>query len=174
MYSPTPHIIHGIGHFLPFKKTDVLPALFVKLKNGEYPSGKAVNYGTNQYDIKPTIFLYKQMGRFSIDAAVKYYFRLENPTTKISPGNELYLQVLPGIQITKILKAGPSINWMRSSSQRNHGDKVDRSERESLSIGGDVYLRLPIAGVTFTYLNDIQAKNTTRGHFFQIKTTCKF
>lgn len=164
----------GIGHFLPIKQADVLPALFVKLRNGEYTSGKAVNYGTNQYDIKPTIFLYKQMGRFSIDAAVKYYFRLENPATKVDPGNELYLQFLPGIQITKILKAGPSFNWMKSDNQKNNGAKVNDSRRESISIGGDVYLRLPVASVTFTYLGDIETKNTAKGHFFQIKTTCKF
>jgi hypothetical protein len=137
----------GIGHFLPIKQADVLPALFVKLRNGEYTSGKAVNYGTNQY---------------------------ENPATKVDHGNELYLQFLPGIQITKILKAGPSFNWMKSDSQKNNGAKVNDSKRESISIGGDVYLRLPVAGVTFTYLNDIQTKNTTKGHFFQIKTTCKF
>jgi hypothetical protein len=164
----------GIGHFLPVKQADVLPAIFVKLRNGAYDSGKTVNYGTNQYDIKPTVFLYKAFGKFSVDAAAKYYFRTQNLATKVSPGNEIYLQCLLGLQLNKIVKAGPSFNWMGSSSQKNNGTKVSGSKRESLSVGGDIYMRLPLASVTFTYLRDIQSKNTTRGDFFQIKTTCKF
>jgi len=164
----------GAGYFLPFKQADVLPALFVKLRNGAYESGKAVNYGTNQYDIKPTVFLYKALGRFSVDAAAKYYFRTQNRATKVSPGDELYLQCLLGFQLNKMFKAGPSFNWMGSTSQKNNGTKVSGSKRESLSIGGDLYMRLPICSVTFTYLRDIRSKNTTRGDFFQIKTTTKF
>jgi len=164
----------GAGYFLPVKMADILPALFVKLRNGSYDSGKLVNYGTNQYDIKPTVFLYKALGRFSIDGAAKYYFRTQNQATKVSPGNELYLQCLLGWQFNRMLKAGPSFNWMQSTSQISNGTRVSGSKRESLSIGADMYLRLPIAGVTFTYLRDIHSKNTTRGDFFQIKTTCKF
>ncbi|MFA5100253.1 MAG: transporter [Candidatus Omnitrophota bacterium] len=164
----------GAGYFLPVKQADILPALFVKLRNGAYDSGKAVNYGTNQYDIKPTVFLYKALGRFSVDAAVKYYFRAQNRATKVSPGNELYLQCLLGMQLNKMFKAGPSFNWMESTSQKNNGTKVSGSKRNSFSLGGDVYMRLPAVSVTFTYLRDIRSKNTTRGDFFQIKTTSKF
>ncbi len=164
----------GIGHFLPLKQADILPALFVKLRNGKYDSAKTVNYGTNQYDIKPMVFVYKQWGRYSIDAVAKYYFRLENPTTKVSPGDEIHLQFLPGMQLTKTVKAGPSFNWMQSSSKKVNGAKASDSRRESMSIGADVYARTPIAGITFTYLRDIYSKNTTRGDFFQIKTTFKF
>ncbi len=164
----------GAGYFLPVKKTDILPMLFVKLATGEYDSNKSVNYGTNQYDIKPVIFLYKSMGRLSIDAAVKYYFRTENPGTKVSPGNETYLQCLLGWQLTKAVKAGPSINWMKSENQKNDGTEIERSRRESLSVGGDVYLRLPVLSLTLTYLRDIQSENTTKGDFFQIKTCYKF
>jgi hypothetical protein len=120
------------------------------------------------------VFLYKQMGRFSVDAAAKYYFRTENRATKTSPGDEVYLQCLPGMQLNKILKAGPSFNWMKSASKKIDGTKVAASKRESLSIGADVYVRFPLAGVTFTYLRDVHSENTTRGDFFQIKTTFKF
>jgi hypothetical protein len=164
----------GAGYFLPVKQADILPALFVKLRNGAYDSGKTVNYGTNQYDIKPTIFLYKALGSFSIDGAAKYYFRTQNRATKVAPGNELYLQCLLGMQLNKMFKAGPSFNWMGSTAQKNNGTKISGSKRGSFSIGGDVYMRLPIAGVTFTYLRDIQAQNTAKGDFFQVKTTCKF
>ena len=164
----------GAGYFLAFKPADILPMLFVKFPTGKYDSAKGVNYGTHQYDIKPTIFFYKALGFFSIDAAVKYYFRTENPGTKISPGNELYLQCLFGWQFTKNFKVGPSLNWMRSASQKNDGRKVSCSEKESLSVGGDIYLRLPALSVTFTYLRDIRTENTTKGDFFQIKTCYKF
>jgi hypothetical protein len=167
-------IILGAGHFLPVKQADILPALFVKLRNGAYESGKTVNYGSNQYDIRPTVFFYKALGRFSVDAAAKYYFRTQNRATKVSPGNELHLQCLLGMQLNKIFKAGPSLNWMGSSSQKNNGTKVSGSKRGSLSAGADVYMRLPVVSVTFTYMRDIQSKNTTRGDFFQVKTTCKF
>ncbi len=164
----------GAGYFLPFKKTDILPMLFIKFPTGEYDSGKSVNYGTNQYDIKPCLFLYKAIGRFSIDAAAKYYFRTENPGTKTLPGDELYLQCLFGWKISKICKAGPSFNWMKSDNQKIDGAQTWRSKKESFSAGADLYLRLPIFSLTITYLRDIRTKNTTKGDFVQIKTVRKF
>lgn len=164
----------GAGYFLPVKQADILPMLFVKFPTGVYDSGKSVNYGTNQYDIKPCLFLYKAIGRFSIDAAAKYYFRTENPGTKISSGDELYLQCLFGWKISKSCKAGPSFNWMKSQNQKTDGAESRRSSKESLSIGADLYLRLPIFSLTLTYLRDIRAKNTTQGDFVQIKTVRKF
>jgi len=167
-------VLLGGGYFLPVKKADILPMLFIKFPTGEYDSAKSVNYGTNQYDIRPVVFLYKTIGKFSIDGAAKYYFRLENPSTNKTPGDELYLQCLLGWQFTKNCKAGPSINWMQSSSQKNDGVRVSGTRRESLSVGGDLYLRFKPLSVTFTYLRDIQAKNTTKGDFFQVKTVKKF
>lgn len=164
----------GAGYFLAVKQVDILPMLFVKLPTGEYDSQKSINYGTNQYDIKPAVFLYKAICPFSIDAAVKYYVRMENPSTNVLPGKELYLQCLLGWQFTKNCKAGPSINWMHSESQKNNGVKVNRSKKESLSLGGDIYLRFSALSVTLTYLSDIHTQNTTEGDFSQIKTCYKF
>jgi len=164
----------GAGHFLPFQKADILPMLFVKFPTGEYDSGKSVNYGTNQYDFKPTVFIYKALGKFSLDAAVKYYFRTENPATDISPGDELHLQCLLGWQFSKKFKAGPSVNWMRSNEQENYGLKVSGTEREALSLGADVYFRLPTFSLTLTYLHDISSENFAKGDFFQVKTCYKF
>jgi hypothetical protein len=164
----------GAGYFLPLRKVDILPMLFVKFPTGEYDSGKIVNYGTNQYDIKPTVFIYKALGRFSLDAAAKYFFRAENPSTNISPGDELYLQCLLGWQFSKKIKAGLSANWMRSNEQENDGEKIEGSKREVLSLGADVYFRLPTFSLTLTYLHDISSENLTKGDFFQIKTCYKF
>jgi hypothetical protein len=164
----------GAGYFLPVKEADILPMLFVKFPTGEYDSHKSINYGTNQYDIKPTVFIYKALGRLSFDAAVKYFIRAENFSTDVIPGNELYLQVLLGWQFTKKIKAGPSFNWMKSSSQKIAGTKVSLSRRESLSVGADVYLRFKPLSVALTYLRDIRAENTTKGDFYQVKTVYKF
>ncbi|MFA5321470.1 MAG: transporter, partial [Smithella sp.] len=102
----------GAGYFLPFRKIDILPMLFVEFPTGEYDASKVANIGSNQYDIKPIIFLHKTLGDFSIDAAVKYYFRLKNENTNVLPGDELHLQCLLGYNLTDKFKLGPSINWM--------------------------------------------------------------
>ena len=54
----------GAGYFLPFKQIDILPMIFVEFPTGEYNASKAANIGSNQYDIKPMIFLYKSFRRF--------------------------------------------------------------------------------------------------------------
>lgn len=164
----------GAGYFLPVKQADILPMLFVKFPTGEYDSRKSVNYGAHQYDIKPTLFIYKSKGKISFDGAAKYFFRMENPATNVSPGDELYLQGLLGWQFTKFFKAGPSINWMMSSPQRANGMKVPDSRRESLSAGAELYFRFKPLSVTFTYLRDVRAKNTTKGDSYQIKTCHRF
>jgi len=107
----------GAGYFLPFKQIDILPMLFVKFPTGEYDASKAVNIGTNQYDIKPTVFLYKTLGNFSIDASAKYHFRLKNEDTGVSPGDEFHLQCLFGYSLNDQFKLGPSLNWMISKEK---------------------------------------------------------
>jgi hypothetical protein len=164
----------GAGHFLPFKQIDVLPMLFIEFPTGSYNSSKTANIGSNQYDIKPMIFLYKSFGDFSIDAAVKYYFRLKNETANVLPGDELYVQCLLGYNVTDKFKLGPSINWMISGNKELNGVKVSDSARETLSAGADVYYRFSWLSVTFTYLYDVYTENSPKGHFFQLKTTYHF
>jgi hypothetical protein len=164
----------GAGYFLPVNEVDLLPMLFFEFPTGDYDSQRGVNYGSNQYDIKPVLFIYKAIGRFSFDGAAKYFFRTENPGTGVSPGGELYLQGLWGWQFTKKFKAGPSLNWMKSGSQKTDKVKVGRSQRETLSAGADFYFRFPVFSATFTYLRDVCAKNTVKGDFFQFKTCYKF
>ncbi|MCX7926948.1 MAG: transporter [Candidatus Omnitrophica bacterium] len=167
-------IIIGAGRFLPTKKIDILPSIFVKLPTGEYESAKAINVGTNQYDIRPTIFIYKGLGRFSIDASFRYFIRLENQSTGIRPGNEWHLQGLLGFAITERLKVGPSLNWMISEPQKKESKNIANTKRESVSAGFDIYFRIPPIGITVTWLSDVYAKNLTKGDFFQIKTCYKF
>jgi hypothetical protein len=164
----------GAGYFLPFKQVDILPMIFVEFPTGVYNASKAVNIGSNQYDIKPMIVLYKSFGDFSMDAAAKYYFRLKNNTTDVLPGDELYLQCLLGYNLTDKLKLGPSINWMISKDKEQHGVTVSNSARETLSVGADVYYRFSWLSVTFTYLYDVHTENSAKGHFFQIKTVYLF
>lgn len=164
----------GAGYFLPWRGADILPMIFVKFPTGEYASDKAVNYGSNQYDIQNVVFLYKQLGKASVDAAGKYFFRRENRATGISPGDEIHLQGLLGWQFSRQFKAGLSANWMRSTCQENHGARTPGTARETFSAGAEMYLRLPGVGVTFTYLRDLYAENSAKGDFFQIKTCAKF
>ena len=164
----------GAGYFLPCRGADILPMLFVKFPTGEYDPDRTVNYGSNQYDIQAAVFLYKQVGRVSIDAAAKYFLREENRATGISPGDEMHLQGLLGWQFTKRFKAGPSVNWLRSSCQESRGSRIPGTARKTLSAGADAYLRLPGLSLTFTYLRDCQAKNTAKGDFFQVKSCVKF
>ncbi|MFA5335874.1 MAG: transporter [Candidatus Omnitrophota bacterium] len=151
----------GAGYFLPIKEVDVLPMLFVKIPTGEYASDKSTNYGTHQVDIRPVIFFSKTINDFSVDAAVKYFFRLENDKD-IAPGDELHLQYLLGYNIAKNLKLGPSVNWMMSS------------ERRTLSVGGDIYTRIRGMSFSFTYLYDTHAENAPKGQYFQLKSCVKF
>lgn len=164
----------GGGYFLPIKKADILPMLFIKFPTGEYDSSKTVNYGTHQYDIKPMVFLYKQFDKFSVDAAVKYFFRLENESNHTAPGDEWHLQCLLGYNVTKNLKLGPSVSWMTSGHQRLNDIIRDDTAKESFSLGGDIYYRLPAVSLSVTYLHDLRTENSTKGHFFQFKACHKF
>lgn len=164
----------GAGYFLPLKGVDILPMIFVKFPTGEYDSSKAVNIGSHQYDIKPVVFLYKGFGDFSIDAAARYFIRLENPDTKVRPGNELYLEALLGYSVTDKFKLGPSVKWMLSGEKEINGVKVSNSSRETLSVGADFYYRFSALSVTFTYLYDAYAENSPKGSYFQLKTVYRF
>lgn len=164
----------GAGYFLPIRSVDILPMVFVKFPTGEYDRNKIVNVGSHQYDIKPTVFLYKAWGDFSVDAAAKYFYRMENNDTHVYPGDELYLQLLLGYQATEKFKFGPSINWMKSKDKQINDSTISNSSRENLSVGADFYYRFPKLNVTFTYLYDAYAENSAKGHFFQLKTVYYF
>jgi hypothetical protein len=164
----------GFGHFLPIKQIDILPMLFVKFPTGQYDSSKSVNMGSNQYDISPMVFLYKAIGDFSVDAVAKYFFRLKNNSTDVAPGDEIHLQCVLGYNLTDKLKLGPSVSWMISKDREFKGMSINDSARESLSGGADIYYRFGKVGVTATYLYDMYAENTTKGHFIQIKTVYRF
>lgn len=167
-------IIAGAGYFIPVKEIDILPMLFAKFPTGEYDSNKSVNFGANQYDIRPVIFFHKTINNFSMDAAAKYYFRMENESTQTSPGDEIHLQYLLGYNLTKTFKLGPSVNWMLSEDKKISGKKIGKTARETLSAGIELYNRFPKISVTLTYLYDVHAENTTKGHFLQLKTCYKF
>jgi hypothetical protein len=167
-------IILGAGYFLPFKQADILPMVFVKFPTGKYHADKSVNIGSNQYDVRPMIFLYKNWGKFSIDAVAKYFIRFQNPDTNVLPGNEFHLQGLVGYNVTDRFKIGPSVNWMLSRCKEVNGTKAADSSRESLSMGADLYYRFSKISLTATYLCDVYTENSTQGHFFQLKAVYRF
>lgn len=164
----------GAGYFLPIQQLDVLPMLFVKFPTGEYDVTRPVNIGSNQYDIKPMVFLHKTLDKFSLDASLKYFIRLENKDTHVRPGDEFYLQCLFGYNLTDKLKLGPSINWMISREKEQNGTSLDGSARESFSAGADIYYRFSRLSVTLTYLYDFYTENSPQGHFLQLKTVYRF
>ena len=63
---------------------------------------------------------------------------------------------------------------MISRDKEVNGTKVADSARQCLSLGTDIYYRFSKIGVTFTYLYDVYSENSTKGHFFQIKTVYHF
>ncbi|HRZ67653.1 MAG TPA: transporter, partial [Candidatus Omnitrophota bacterium] len=118
-------------------------------------------------------FFSKTIDDFSMDAAVKYFFRLENDK-EIAPGDELHLQYLLGYNVMKNLKLGPSVNWMMSREQRRDGVRIKGSERRTLSVGGDLYARISGMSFSFTYLYDTYTENAPKGQYFQVKSCYRF
>jgi len=164
----------GAGYFLPVKQVDILPMVFIKFPTGEYRASQAANIGSNQLDIAPMVFAHKTIGKFSIDAAVRYYFRFENKATNVVPGDELRLEGLVGYSITEKFRLGPSVTWMISKNREQNGTTISGSARERLSAGADFYYRFSRLSVTLTYLYDVYAENLPKGHFLQLKAVYRF
>ncbi len=105
---------------------------------------------------------------------MKYSYRLVNPETHRAPQNELSLEGLLGYEFLNFIKLGPSITWVKGDKRKYLGEKADKlSEKESLSAGGEVYLRLEPVKLSFSYLYDLYVENTARGHFLQVKMVFK-
>ena len=75
---------------------------------------------------------------------------------------------------TTAAEFGPSVSWMISRNKKQYGAEVNDSGRETISVGADVYYRFSKISVTATYLYDAHVENSTKGHFFQIKTVYRF
>ncbi|HON79961.1 MAG TPA: transporter [Spirochaetota bacterium] len=167
-------ITAGAGFFLPVSCVDILPMLFVKFPSGEYDSSETVNYGSGQYDIRPMVFIHKAARGFTVDAVAKYYRRLENHDTGVKPGDEIHLQAVAAYNLFGTFRAGPSVSWMRGRNREIDGEAQGNTAGEMLSLGGDFYVRAGCIGITFTWLNDLYARNRTDGNYYQIKTVLKF
>ena len=164
----------GAGTFFPVSAVDLLMMVSAKFPTGAYDASSSVNFGSNQVDLGPAFFLYKQFGRFSLDAAVKYYFRLENPATETDPGDELQVQALVGCEIAPGMRAGPGINWTRGGEKKVDGATVPGSGLQVVSAGGEFYFKIPPLSVTISYLADLYAENAFRGHLIRLKLCYRF
>lgn len=165
----------GFGYFIPVKVVDLLPILFVKFPTGGFDKSKKVNVGGGQTDLKPTLFLHKTMGPWTVDLAAKYFYRMENPDTKQAPHNELYAEGLFGREFWSFMKVGLSLNWLQTDGQKYLDEELitGAKARKVFAVGSDVYFRTKPVSVAFTYLYDAYAENSPQGHFFQIKTVFK-
>ena len=159
----------GTGMFLPVKEVDLLLMLSIKLPTGKYSSNDAVNYGSNQIDLSPGLFIHKMIDGFSFDAAVKYYFKLENHSTDTDPGDELHLQLLLGYEFADGVKAGPAVNWICGANKKIAGRRLPGTAWQLLSAGGEVYFKISTWAITLNYLRDAYSENSTRGDYFKIK-----
>jgi len=164
----------GAGAFLPIKEVDLLLMVNTKLPTGEYNSEKTVNYGSNQLDVGPSLFIHKTTGKFSFDGAIKYYFKLENHATDTKPGNTLHLQMLLGYEFTRGIKVGPGVNWMLGENKKVEGENISKSDSQRLSVGGESYFKIGTWSITLNYLTDVYSENSAMGHFFKIKLCHKF
>ncbi len=162
----------GVGYFLPVKFIDIFPMVFVKFPTGEYEKDKSVNFGSNQIDLKPMIFFNKRIKNFMFDGVVKYYHRFKDTENNIEIADELYIESVIGYRIRKII-FGPSMKWKRNIKKKITGETVEGKNVQKYSLGCDFLFPLNQSNVTFTYLNDIYAENTLKGHFFQLKVVYK-
>jgi hypothetical protein len=163
----------GGGAFVPVTFADVLPMVFVKAPTGPWNADSTVNYGSNQWDLKPMVFVYRSFGQFTLDAALKGAVRFVNPKTGVAPGHEVSTQLLGGWRFAKRLQVGPSVSWTRSTRQTIEGNPIANSNRQSLSAGFDAWAHLSWGSVSVTYMGDVATQNAPRGHFFQVKTVWK-
>ncbi len=166
----------GFGHFLPVHSVDILPLIIVKLPTGAYDADKKVNLGSNQVDLKFTMFLYKAFDRYSIDLAMKYFYRMVNPDTHTAPGNEIYIEGLLGYEFIDTVKAGPSFIWMKSVREKYFSEDIDASyaPKESFSAGGEIYFGMMPLKLFLAGLYDFYTGNTVKGIYIQVKTVYRF
>jgi len=159
----------GTGTFLPFREVDALFMFSAKLPTGKYSVNDSVNFGSNQIDLSPGLFVHKIIADFSFDAAVKYYFKLENHDTDTDPGDEVHLQLLLGYEFADGIRAGPALNWIYGKNKEIGGRSVPGSARQLLSAGGEIYFKISSWAITLNYLHDAYSENSTRGDYFKIK-----
>lgn len=164
----------GAGTFLPVATFDLLMMISAKFPTGEYDPDSAVNFGSNQVDLGPAFFLYKQFGRISLDAALKYYFRLENHATGADPGDELHLQVLLGYEIAPGARIGPGVSWWRGEDKKIDGATIYGSSAQAASAGAEFYFKVPPWSITGNYMADVYSENATRGQLARLKLCYKF
>ncbi len=165
----------GFGYFVPIRSVDLLPILFVKGPTGSYDKSNPASIGENQWDLKPTLFLHKTLGPWTVDLAAKYFYRSTNKETKVAPMNEFYAEGLFGYEFWQFMKLGLSLNYKNGDGQKWFDEDTNGARaKEAFSVGSDVYFRFKPVKLSFTYLYDAYTANTTQGQYFQIKTVWKF
>ena len=156
-------ILIDLGYFLPIKCADVLFDMHFKIPTG-YDKDSDVNFGDGQFDVRPSIFINKYIGKFCIDAAIKYKFRFENKHIALDLGDEVSLEALVTYKIFKDIRLGPSISYRQGFDKKVQGKKIKNSGPMQLSVGGQlIYQITPKIQVLVAALADTMSKNTIKG-----------
>jgi hypothetical protein len=165
-------VLFGAGWFLPVEWADILAMVVATAPTGEHDEDKAINVGTGQWNIRPSLFVHKNLEPYLVDAVVKYNVREENDKTDFEPGDEFYVEAMTTRRFGA-WRIGPNVRWMKGDDARLDGVTVDDSAKEVFSTGIEAYTRALGWGVTLNYMADVYSENATRGHLFLLKLVRK-
>ncbi|MBN1556931.1 MAG: transporter [Lentisphaerae bacterium] len=161
-------ILVAAGGFLPVRRADLLALLAAKIPSGDFDAADRVNAGSGQWDLRPSLFIHKAAGPYTMDGVVKYSFRQENPDTDFKPGDEWRVEV----QATRRwgpFRIGPGASWVTGADAEQDGARLRDSGPRLLAVGAEAYSRVQGWSVTLQYLGDVYSENTTRGHLVTLK-----
>ncbi len=159
-------VVLGAGYFLPIKWADILPAIQFKIPTGPYDDDDAVNFGHGQWDIMLETYLFKVVGKWCYDAALKYWVRLENRESGWKPGNEFRAEGLVTYGFSDKVRFGPAATYVRGSDGEQDGTRFYNSALEKISFGGSaIYHHSPKLLLSLDVMHDVETKNSAEGTF---------
>ncbi|MBN1270187.1 MAG: transporter [Kiritimatiellae bacterium] len=160
------------GGFLPVRRLDVLALLAADAPTGSFDEEARINIGTGQWNIRPSVFVHKEIKPCTFDGVVKYNFRLENEDTNFDPGDEWIAEALVTRQFGGV-KVGPGLNWLLGDDSEQDGHTLPDSARHKLSAGLETWSYVRGVSLVFNYMADVYAENSARGHLFRFKLVKK-
>jgi hypothetical protein len=108
-----------------------------------YDRNEPVNLGTNQFDLKPSLFLHKTLDTFSIDLAVKVLLQAGKSRHAHGASKRAVSGGLLGCEFFGFIKLGPSLIWMKGDKRKySRGNGLILTGEAVLFGGREVYFRL--------------------------------
>lgn len=165
----------GAGLFLLVKWADILAGVLIKAPTGPYDKNDLVNFGSGQWDIRPTVFFSKTVDRFTFDAALRYWIKLECKESGWKPGNEFYAEGVVNYKVNDKFRFGPSISFMKGVNGELDGEKFDNTATTKLSVGAEAfYLASSKLYLLLNVMEDIDVINGAKGRLFLGRITTPF